>query len=279
MKQRIITSVIIVAVALPILIFSEYMIFQIALGVLSLVAMYEIFGVLSLRQNLALALPAYIIAAIVPICAYFVNDNWRNNYIMLICAIIFFYMIWSFAVSVFARGKLKFADVAEAFMLLLYVTAAFSSLALLRKMGEGAVGALYLGLAFLAAWVTDVFAYFTGYFIGRHKLIPEVSPKKTVEGAVGGVVFATAAFLLLGFIVDLTGAYSVNYISLLISGVLLSVVAQIGDLTASLVKREHGVKDYGVIFPGHGGVMDRFDSVIAVCAPTMILCMTYPPFV
>ena len=120
MKQRIITSVIIVAVALPILIFSEYMIFQIALGVLSLVAMYEIFGVLSLRQNLALALPAYIIAAIVPICAYFVNDNWRNNYIMLICAVIFFYMIWSFAVSVFARGKLKFADVAEAFMLLLY---------------------------------------------------------------------------------------------------------------------------------------------------------------
>ena len=279
MKQRIITALVILAVAVPILIFSQYVVFQIALAALSGIAMFEVLGVLKLRRNLFLAIPAYAVSVAAPFSAYFVNDSWQNGYILLLCTVLFGYMMYSFAIAVFERGKLKFSDVATLLILLVYVTVAFTSLALLRKMGDGVQGALYLGLVFTAAWVTDVFAYFTGYFFGKHKLIPEISPKKTVEGSIGGIVFATAAFLLFGLIVDLTGAYTVNYISLLISGIILSVISQIGDLIASLVKREHGIKDYGFIFPGHGGVLDRFDSVIATAGPVMIICILYPPFI
>ena len=278
MKERIITSCVIVAVALPILIFSQYIIFQIALSALSLVAMYEALGVLGKRSELLLAIPAYIIAAGLPISAYFVNDSWQTEYILLACLVLFAYMMWAFGVSVFRLGELKFADAATAFALLTYIAVAFSALSLVRKMGDNVQGALYLGLVFTAAWVTDVFAYFTGYFFGKHKLIPKVSPKKTVEGSLGGILFATLAFLLYGFIVDMLSSYEVNYITLAVSGILLSVISQIGDLTASLVKREHGVKDYGTLFPGHGGVLDRFDSVIAVASPLMVICMLAPPF-
>ena len=279
MKLRFITAVGIAVIGLPLLIFSQYISFQIALAALCVIAMFELLGVLSLRRNLALAIPAYIIAAAVPFSTYFVNNDWQSKYILLLCLVLFAYMTWAFAVAVFKRGSLKFGDVAAVFVLLTYVTVAFTSLGLIRKMGDGGQGALYLGLIFTAAFTTDVFAYFTGYFFGRHKLIPEVSPKKTVEGSIGGIVFAAIGFLVYGFIVDLVGAYEVNYPVLILSGLLLSVISQIGDLIASLVKREHGIKDYGFIFPGHGGVMDRFDSVIAVCAPTMIICMLFPPFV
>lgn len=279
MKLRIITSVGIAVFGIPLLIFSQYIIFQIALAALSGIAVYEALGALGKRRDLFLAIPAYLIAVAAPFSAYFVNDSWRIKYILILCFALFAYMMWSFGVSVFRLGELKFGDATASFAFLTYITVAFSALALIRNVGDGVQGALYLGLVFTAAWATDVFAYFTGYFFGKHKLIPKVSPKKTVEGSIGGIVFATLGFLLYGFIVDMATAYEVNYLVLALSGFVLSIVAQIGDLTASLVKREHGIKDYGVIFPGHGGVLDRFDSVIAVAAPLMIICLVFPPFV
>lgn len=278
MKLRIITSVGIAVFGIPLLIFSQYIIFQIALAALSAIAMFEALGALGKRADLFLAIPAYIISAAAPFMAYFVNKDWQIKYILLVCLALFAYMMWSFAVAVFRLGELKFGDAAAVFAMLAYITVAFSALSLLRRMGDGTQGVLYLGLVFTAAWGTDVFAYFTGYFLGKHKLIPKISPKKTVEGSIGGIVFATLGFLLYGLIVDLATAYEVSYLTLALSGLLLSVVSQIGDLTASLIKREHGIKDYGVIFPGHGGVLDRFDSVIAVTAPLMIICLAFPPF-
>ena len=123
-----------------------------------------------------------------------------------------------------------------------------------------------------------VSAYFTGVLFGKHKLIPSISPKKTVEGAIGGVVVAVLAFVLFGVILEQFATVNVNYFILIPTGVLLAVVAQIGDLIASLIKREHGVKDYGNILPGHGGIMDRFDSILAVSSILMIICLVCPPF-
>ena len=131
----------------------------------------------------------------------------------------------------------------------------------------------------MVAWACDVFAYLVGSLIGKHKLIPEISPKKTVEGAIGGVVFTVLFCLAYGFALDkIVDNMSVNYVFLAICGVILPIVSQLGDLTASLIKREYGVKDYGKIFPGHGGVMDRFDSVVAVSTILLILCILFPPF-
>ena len=119
-------------------------------------------------------------------------------------------------------------------------------------------------------------------FFGKHKLIPEISPKKTIEGSIGGIVFCSAFYVLYGFIIS-TFADTVNvsggqYAVLAVVGIIISVVAQIGDLTMSQIKRKFGVKDYGKIMPGHGGVLDRFDSIIAVAFVLIIACAVVREF-
>ncbi|MFT9494972.1 phosphatidate cytidylyltransferase [Anaerosolibacter sp.] len=114
-----------------------------------------------------------------------------------------------------------------------------------------------LWLVFITAFVTDTFAYFTGVFFGKTKLCPNISPKKTVEGSVGGILGCTAISGIFANIV-----IPELFIHCLIMGFIGSIIAQLGDLTASMFKRYVGIKDYGKIMPGHGGVLDRFDSIL-----------------
>ena len=134
---------------------------------------------------------------------------------------------------------------------------------------------IYL-IAFLGAWITDIFAYFCGMLLGRggkHKLIPDVSPKKTVEGSIGGTVFCMIAMVIFGLIVNrISDGLHANYLFLVIGGFLAAIVSQIGDLCMSVIKRTYGIKDYGKLFPGHGGMLDRFDSVIAVSIVLACFC-------
>ena len=112
---------------------------------------------------------------------------------------------------------------------------------------------------------------------GKHKLAPELSPKKTVEGAVGGVAGSVAATLIYGFVMSACfGAAAVRYGLLILYALLGAVVAPFGDLAFSYIKRQYDIKDYGTIFPGHGGVLDRFDSVI-FCAPLLEILIVYFP--
>ncbi|MBR5809600.1 MAG: phosphatidate cytidylyltransferase [Clostridia bacterium] len=128
-------------------------------------------------------------------------------------------------------------------------------------------------LPFIIAWATDTGAYFTGYFFGKHKLAPEMSPKKTVEGAIGGIITAMVVTVAYGLV--LYGSlYVPGMIKYAIVGGLGSVVAQIGDLAASCIKRDFDKKDYGALLPGHGGLMDRFDSVLFV-APYVLFMIIY----
>ena len=113
-------------------------------------------------------------------------------------------------------------------------------------------------LVFIAAFMTDTFAYFTGYLFGKHKLIPEVSPKKTVEGSIGGILGSTICCLIFGYV------FKLDIAMMIVIGSIGSIIAQIGDLFASSIKRYVGIKDYGNLIPGHGGILDRFDSVILV---------------
>jgi phosphatidate cytidylyltransferase len=126
-------------------------------------------------------------------------------------------------------------------------------------------------------WVTDTFAYFSGRLFGKHKLIPAVSPKKTVEGAIGGAVFCALATLLYGFIVQKAYGVIPNYPVLILGGLMIAAVSQIGDLVFSAIKRQYGIKDYGMMLPGHGGLLDRFDSCIAVSV-LITLISTYFDF-
>ncbi|MBR6472214.1 MAG: phosphatidate cytidylyltransferase [Firmicutes bacterium] len=120
----------------------------------------------------------------------------------------------------------------------------------------------YIWLVFIIAFGTDIFAYFTGMLIGKHKLCPTLSPKKTIEGAIGGMIGAMVFSVFLGcFILGPWHAINVNFILMTLIG---SVISQLGDLSASAFKRQMGIKDYGNLIPGHGGILDRFDSVLFV---------------
>ena len=279
MKSRVLTSVAIVACALLLVICSEYIVFPIALALLAVIAVFEILRVIGVHKKLLLAVPAYILAIAFPISAYFVKSEGVITFLLILAAIVYVYLMWLMGVSIFSKGSIRFSTIAEVFASALYVVVSFTSMSLLRYIDK-TVGVFCVVLVFVICWVCDVSAFAVGSLMGKHKLIPEVSPKKTVEGAIGGVVFSALLCLVYGLVIQLLfKQVQPNYLYLFIFGLVLSVVSQLVDLVASLIKREYGIKDYGSIFPGHGGIMDRFDSVLAVSTILLILSIVLPPFV
>lgn len=277
MKQRIFTAALIVAVMIAVLSLSWTVVYPIAMSLLALVATYEVLRVFELHKRLFVAIAAYVVAIGLPLCAYFMKDT-PYEFIQIMSLTFFGFMMYLFVVAVCERGRMRFSEFSSAFAMVIYVVVAFSSLSIIRYFDNS--GLFCLGLIFVIAWLTDVFAYIIGSLFGKHKLIPEISPKKTVEGSVGGVVFSTLFAVLYAFVISLIQPHvTPNYLVIAISAPILSVVSQIGDLFASVIKREHNVKDYGNILPGHGGIMDRFDSILAVATATMVICLICPPFV
>ncbi len=279
MKIRTITSAFILAVMVPVLIWSKYLIYPIVLAFFSLAAVFELLRVIGMHKHYAISIPAYVMAMALPVFTHdiFLDQDPRLqvNYMLVSVAVILGYMLYIMAIAVFSKGKIRFSKVAEVFLSVTYVVISFTSLCLLRYIPYGN---LCFFLVFVSAWGTDVGAYFVGSLIGKHKLIPEVSPKKSVEGSVGGIIFAAICFVIYGFVVEQYTDYSANYVVLVIAALILSVISQIGDLIASLIKREYGIKDYGKILPGHGGIMDRFDSILAVSLPLCMICLWISPF-
>ena len=279
MKTRVITSIFITAVLVAILLLSETFVFSVALSLLAVIAVNEIIRVYDIDKKYVVSIPAYLIAAAMPTLSFVMLRvlAWQEyKFIVALALVLFVFMLYLFVTAVFMKGKLEFAIISPVFVLVMYITCCFSALSVIRYVGEA--GLFNVGMVFVGAWISDVFAYFSGRLFGKHKLIPEISPKKTVEGAIGAVVCTTLLMLLYGWIVTLCTDLSANYIVLAISGAVLSVVGQIGDLIASFVKRERGVKDYGKLLPGHGGIMDRFDSILTVSGATMIIVLLFAPF-
>ena len=274
MKVRILTSIGIAAVGIPLLIFSNTVVFALAVSLISAVSTFEILRVIGAHKNLVLAIPSYAVALVFPVVAFIMGEK-TVEYIAILATSLFAYLMYLFFVAVFTRGSLKFSHICETFAGATYVTASLGAMCALRYLTAGVWNLI---LVFLGAWVCDMFAYFGGTLFGKHKLIPEVSPKKTVEGSLIGVLSTALAFVLYGFILSRFTDYIPNYTVLAVAGVIVPVVSQLGALVASLIKREHGIKDYGSIFPGHGGVMDRFDSMLAVALPLLLICIVFPPF-
>ena len=280
MLKRIITSIVAICVLVPVLILDETWVFPIAVSACAVIGVWEMLHCVGLRKNCFLIVPLCLVAAFFPIYTRYTYvsaadpANAVYGLIKLAVGITFIVALYVFGVAVFGNKTVKVTDAGLLFATVFYITAAFTSLVYIHDyIGGGKY--IYL-LTFICAWVTDIFAYFTGRFLGKHKLIPAVSPKKTVEGAIGGVVFCVGATLLFGFIVERffngDGTISANYLVLAISGLCISVVSQTGDLIMSVIKRHYGIKDYGKLFPGHGGILDRFDSVLAVSLILAFIC-------
>ncbi len=285
MKTRIITAIVAIAILVPVLIFSNTFLLPLMLSLCTVIGLYEMASCLDIKRNWALTLPLYLIGAVLPFGirlvewipnTVFMNkplNNLRNFGLVLLSLVV----IYLFAVLTFSKGKIKFADASCWFFTSLYIIAGFSSILYLHDYTTG--GEYVYLMVFIGAWVTDTFAYFTGMLLGKHKLIPEVSPKKTVEGSIGGIIFCVISITAFGFLVSVYTEFMAPSLWIFaIVGMVISIASQIGDLSMSVIKRTYGIKDYGKLFPGHGGVLDRFDSILAVSLILSAFCSIIPLF-
>lgn len=263
MKQRVITAIVLLIVAIPICIFSGTIIFPIAMAFIAFMGVYEMLGCMKTWDNVAVCAPLYGLAIVSPFAVRYFGDFLKQNSHIFILVLLL-YALYLLGVWVFAYEKNQKIDMTPYFtssLISLYIIGATLSIIIVRDLPYGE---FYWYFIFIGAWITDTFAYFSGMLFGKHKLIPNVSPKKTVEGSIGGTVFCVASFIGFGLIVNHFSGANLNLILIGCAGLVSALVSQIGDLSMSVIKRTYGIKDYGKIFPGHGGVLDRFDSILAV---------------
>ena len=180
------------------------------------------------------------------------------------------YLLVLLAVYVFTFPKYRTEEIAEAFLGFVYVPVLLSFIWQTRMLSiDGESTSLIYFLIFICSWGCDTCAYAVGMLLGKHKLAPVLSPKKSIEGAVGGVAGAA----LIGFIYASVFSLEAPECAFLCAAG--AVVSQVGDLAASAIKRNHGIKDYGRLIPGHGGILDRFDSVIVTAPIIYILAVIF----
>ncbi len=220
-------------------------------------AVFEVVSAVGLRKNFAFLLPCMAFAFAVPLLP-------NRLYWSAVCY--FLYTVCILCATIYHYQRVHFKDICVIYGITLLVTSALNTIALLRYLSPQHC-MLYVVMALLAAWIADAGAYFVGSFAGRHKLCPNISPKKTVEGAVGGFAINIGLIMLLGSLYNLVfygNTLTVSYLSLAVIGGATAILSIVGDLSFSIIKRSYDVKDFGNLIPGHGGMMDRFDSVVIV---------------
>ena len=233
-----------------------------------MIALHEVLWSTGFVKNPKISGLAIVLAGLIPFWV-FVGERMLPALVTL-----FLYVVLLFAVAMKSHYTVTMEKMGGSFFLSIVIPYFLSTFIRIREMPDWRY---YILLPFVVAWLSDAFALFAGMAFGKHKLAPELSPKKTVEGAVGGVAGSVAATLIYGFVMSACfGAAAVRYGLLILYALLGAVVAQFGDLAFSYIKRQYDIKDYGTIFPGHGGVLDRFDSVI-FCAPLLEILIVYFP--
>ncbi|MGL5245800.1 MAG: phosphatidate cytidylyltransferase, partial [Sarcina sp.] len=215
---------------------------------LSVVGMYEFYKTVKVKEMKPIVFMGYLLLALY----YYTGNNFEILSYMIIIAT---FMLLCIPVINF---KYNFIDVAITLLGFIYVGIFFSFIYLVNSKDGGQY---LVWLIFLSSWFCDTMAYYAGRFFGKHKLCPKVSPKKTIEGSLGGVLGSTIACVIFGMIVS-KYYFIIPMSAYFIIGILCGVFCQFGDLVASSIKRYVGIKDYSNLIPGHGGILDRFDSIL-----------------
>lgn len=269
MKTRIISSLVGLVILAVVLIFLDTFVLNIVIGLLGIMAVLELLNATGVRKSKGLTALSLLMSIVIP----FARAGYMRIYLM---ESVFVLILLFFIILLKNHKTMRLEQVAMAFFFSTFVPVFFSCAVYMQKDFGTQLGGFYLLLALGSAWLCDTGAYFTGRAFGRHKLAPNVSPKKTVEGSVGGVIVCTVCMLLLAWIYSAVMAYlgtpvQMNYLLLLLVTPVFAVIGMLGDLSASVIKRQFGVKDFGNIMPGHGGIMDRFDSVLFTLPSVYIL--------
>ena len=281
MKTRIITAIVGIIVLIGVMFTFNTLIFNLVIAAITLIAIHEIYNALGFTKKDWL-----MYAALVPYTLLVMTSNYmvmRRLVMPVSFVLVTFYAIY----LVVRNGTISYQKASGLLVFSGIVIFCFYSFIRLKELlpveqfGYDAVFFILLILCF--AWGGDTCAYFAGRAFGKHKLAPVVSPNKTVEGAIGGVIGSVVIGLLAtiiysalsGRFASLTVAVTArHYIIIAAMGAVASVLGILGDLFASAVKRQVGIKDYGTIFPGHGGILDRFDSVMFI-APLVSIVVRY----
>ena len=262
-KTRLLSGIVLVILALVFIITGNDLLLAVT-GIISLIGLYELYRVFKIEKSCAGVVGG--LATIVYYC------NLKFQFIPDMMLFVIALLVVLMFVYVFSYPKYHTEQMLAAFFGVFYVSVMLSYVYQTRMLPGGAY---IVWLIFLCSWGCDTFAYCTGMLLGRHKLAPVLSPKKSIEGAVGGVAGAA----LLGFIyASLFGASMAELdnpqAACTIACAIAAVISQIGDLAASAIKRNHNIKDYGHLIPGHGGILDRFDSMIFT-APAIYFALTF----
>lgn len=266
MKTRIISGVVAAAVLAVVLWLNYYfnMISVIAVAVLAAVAMWEMLKNTGCITNKAAVIVAMTFAALS-------QFSYSGDFILPeILSVVYVLAVIAFAIF----NHKNFGDRQITMMIAMPIAISFAFACLVQLINTpNGLGLFYFVMVFNFACVSDICAYFVGSAVGKHKLAPEISPKKTIEGAVGGLVGSTLCTLLICIVFELILKEDIKIITLMIATPFLSAIGMLGDLFASAIKRNYGIKDYGNIMPGHGGVLDRTDSILVV-APAFALLIS-----
>ena len=262
MKTRIISAAVAIVVALTLIILGSLfsIVITIAISLISALLCGEYLSARKLNKNMIPFIVCLVFAFLIPMLSMTVV-----KYVPV------FLFILSVCVYLVVFNKSVKTD--DAIFALAGVTLISVSLSLLNVVActDQPHSAFWLVFTLGVPWLADSSAYFAGSYLGKRKLCPDISPNKTVEGAIAGVIGGTLASLLIGLIFQLIyGQVTIYYGYLLIIGLLSSAVSIIGDLTFSVIKRSCKIKDFGSIMPGHGGMLDRFDSVL-LCIPIVYI--------
>ena len=263
MTKRVVSAVILIAVLLPFLIIGgmPFVILMSVLGVLGLYELLKVRGNVKKKFPVVMRLLAYLMTVFLIVNnASSIDLQYDLDY-RLVSAIIFLFLV----PMVFINNSKKY-NLNDALFLVgsvVFIGLSFNLLTVIRNFNVA-----YIIYLLLITTMTDSFALFTGMFIGKHKLAPEISPKKTIEGAIGGSLMGT--IVATAFYTTVINS-AVPLVFVILITLALTVVGQIGDLAFSAIKRYYGQKDFSDLIPGHGGILDRFDSLVYVTLAFIIL--------
>lgn len=258
--KRIISGVVLLAVVATILILGNTTAVNITMSIVALIAINEYLNCIG-NKDKAVRLIGDILAILIAFI-----DKLPAEILILIFPIT---IVLLFVKVIVTEMKTNYENIAITGFGLIYIIGFLIFIPLLFAQENGKFLIWYLAIA---AWGTDTFAYSVGIRLGKHKLTP-ISPKKSVEGSIGGIVGAVILSLIYTYIINKMGNLEISYLAISAIAVVLSVLGQIGDLAASSIKRYAGVKDFGKLIPGHGGMLDRIDSILLI-APFAYFLLT-----
>ena len=267
MKTRIISAVVLLPILLAIVLAGPKLLTAVLFGAMASIGAYELLFGTGLLKNTRLLIYCMVMAFLTAIWSFSGAQHlWAQIGILVFCVVLFADMMAN-------HVKITFDKLSMCLVSGLIVPYLLTSIVRIHVMPSGRHMIL---IPFVIAMLSDTGAYFAGRAFGSRKLAPAISPNKTWEGVIGGVISAVLGMLLYTLILGLVFRFQVNYLYAVVYGILGSAIGVFGDLCLSVIKRQTGIKDYGNLIPGHGGILDRFDSMLFVGTLTEALLLMVP---